>query len=254
MASNHRLKQLQRHLTGATSAEAKAEPANANANAMADAGFLQKALEFVGQMQLPEEDLALSEKLAGPLQHMSWEDCFSEFTKATLLGSIHLKIAEWQRKFGGDDQLAANIVIPGLMVERSPPERGRLTPPRPILEVIISNPEDCARIARVHVKKQPNFTPTTYDSIISTVNNAHWKTQREDLNPAFLPKASLGQIFPVSLARAKHAADKLMAESENGTKPVDMNEFLLYETQAQVCLCCRVGKLLFVCCLLILLS
>lgn len=222
MASERRVKALHRHLTGAKSADP-----------LADEGFLQQALEFVSQMHM-EDEHDLAKKLAGPLQHMSWDDCFAEFTKATLLGSIHLTIAEWQKKFGGEQQLAANIVIPGIMVQRAQVERGPITPPRPIVEVIISNPEDAARIARVHVKKQPNFTPTTWDSVISTVDNSKWKIQREDLNPAFLPQASLGQIFPVSLERAKHAAEKLMAESENGTKPVDMNEFLLYETQAQV--------------------
>lgn len=70
--------------------------------------------------------------------------------------------------------------------------------------------------------------------MISTIDNKHWREQREQLMPAFLPRASLGQIFPVSAARAALCADRLRSLSANGAQTVDMNDFLLYETQAQL--------------------
>jgi len=59
-----------------------------------------------------------------------------------------------------------------------------------------------------------------------------WRAQRNHLNEAFLPLASLSRIMPVSLARAKHCAERLERESANGN-PVDMSDFFLHETMAQ---------------------
>jgi hypothetical protein len=56
-----------------------------------------------------------------------------------------------------------------------------------------------------HIKKQPNFTPTLFQSIISTTNNDHWRTQRSHLNDVFLPHASLSQIFHKSASRVSGA-------------------------------------------------
>jgi hypothetical protein len=103
--------------------------------------------------------------------------------------------------------------------------------------VIISNPEDAERIARIHVRKEPNFTPIMYGSIISTIDNEKWKMQRSGLAHAFLPKASLSHIFPVSADRARKCAAKLWTLSAEGTQTVDLNDFLLFETQVFCFLC-----------------
>ena len=57
------------------------------------------------------------------------------------------------------------------------------------------SPEDCYDIAKRHVKKQPNFTPLLMDSIISTTDNDNWREQRNHFTQAFLPNASLKNVF-----------------------------------------------------------
>ena len=198
-----------------------------NDQALLDFDLLESVLPREGEYNIAEH-------LAGPLQDTSWKDAFLEFQEKFQMGLPHLKFVEWQKKYGGEQGLGANIVVPQLLYTRKDVEVGPRVPPVITQEVIISNPEDAARIARIHVRKQPNFTLAFYGSIISTVDNEMWKQQREDINPAFLPKASLEQIFPISAARAHFAADKLREESQNGAKIVDMNDFLLHETEAQV--------------------
>ena len=101
--------------------------------------------------------------------------------------------------------------------------------------VIVADPEDAARITRVHVGKMPNLTPFFFNSIISTTVKDHWDAQRRDLVDAFLPVAKLRtEVFPV-LARAK-VAEKLLGEASKGGAAVDMNDFLLNETKAQLML------------------
>jgi cytochrome P450 len=101
--------------------------------------------------------------------------------------------------------------------------------------VVIANPEDAGRLAKTHIKKQPNFTPVFFQSLIATNNNAHWRKQREYLNEVFLPKLSLAKIFPISRARAITCADKLSVLSKNaGRYGVQMHEFYLHEAQAQL--------------------
>ena len=61
--------------------------------------------------------------------------------------------------------------------------------------VLICDHEDAARIAKIHIKKQPNFTPVLFHSLIATTNNQHWAKQRQHLSTVFMPKASLSKIF-----------------------------------------------------------
>ena len=51
---------------------------------------------------------------------------------------------------------------------------------------------------------------------------------------AFLPKKSLGEIFPISKKRAHDCSKLLKRISENCTISVDMSDFFLNETQAQL--------------------
>lgn len=55
-------------------------------------------------------------------------------------------------------------------------------------QVVLAHPDDCQRIAKAHIRKQSNFTPFLFQSIIATTNNEHWRTQREHLNGVFLPQ------------------------------------------------------------------
>ena len=105
--------------------------------------------------------------------------------------------------------------------------------------IILSHPDDCERIARAHVKKQPNFTTVLFQSLIATTDNAHWARQRNYLNEVFLPEASLSKIFPVTWQRAQKCVDHLdHLVKEQDTKKskygVQMHEFYLHEAQAQL--------------------
>ena len=100
--------------------------------------------------------------------------------------------------------------------------------------VIINHPGDAERICKNHVKKAPIFKSFLYDSIISTTDNEDWKEQRSLMNMAFIPKLSLKKVFPISQQRAQVCADLLKKMSINYTKSVNMSEFFLNETQAQL--------------------
>ena len=102
----------------------------------------------------------------------------------------------------------------------------------------MAHPADAQRLAQAHVKKAPNFTANLYGSIISTTDNDKWMRQRQHLLPAFLPQASLRSVYPISEARARHCVDRLLQLSDGGRVPVDINDFLLHEAQAQVSCAC----------------
>eukprot|EP00516_Mucochytrium_quahogii_P000313 CAMPEP_0203746106 /NCGR_PEP_ID=MMETSP0098-20131031/1643_1 /ASSEMBLY_ACC=CAM_ASM_000208 /TAXON_ID=96639 /ORGANISM=" , Strain NY0313808BC1" /LENGTH=546 /DNA_ID=CAMNT_0050634079 /DNA_START=518 /DNA_END=2158 /DNA_ORIENTATION=+ len=189
--------------------------------------------------QLPAEgEYDISKHLAGPLNDKKkfprgWLDAIAYSMQWQKKGLVHVNYAQWQEEYG-DRGLASNIVVPYIIFKRSDGDEGTRLPPVITHEVIIGDPEDARRIGRVHVKKQPNFNLFFFGSVISTVDNDYWKMQREQLVPAFLPKASLEQIFQISSQRARVCAQRLRDLSDNGEKVVDMNEFLLFETQAQL--------------------
>ena len=101
--------------------------------------------------------------------------------------------------------------------------------------VFVSDPEDTQRISKNHVKKMPKMTAMFMGSVISTTDNEVWKKQRNHLNEVFLPKKSLAKIFPKSLSRAKKCVD-IMAELAQNSRAngVEINDFYLHETQAQL--------------------
>jgi hypothetical protein len=168
---------------------------------------------------------ALSNLLPGPLRHASTEKEKIDFIYQSLLADAegwNVQLwAEWQQKYG-DRGLASNIVVP-------------VSKPGNFLScyVILADPEDSERIARIHTRKDGSFEPTLLDSVISTTDNDLWQQQRRQLSEVFLPLSSLAQVMPVSLARAKVCAGKL-AEAAHSLTPVDMSDFLLHEAQAQL--------------------
>mmetsp|Transcript_6265 Transcript_6265/g.8227 ORF Transcript_6265/g.8227 Transcript_6265/m.8227 type:complete len:392 (+) Transcript_6265:44-1219(+) len=183
----------------------------------------------------------VADHLAGPLQDKErypdgWADVFLDFRQWQLVGENHIGIVEYQKRYGGKAGMSANIVLPSISIGRvGDRNSGRRGLPLITQEVIVSNPEDARRIARLHVKKQPNFTPLFYNSIISTTDNPEWQQMREHIVSAFLPNGSLQKIFPVTLERAKHCAKRLEdIRSQSADGSVNINDFLLYETEAQL--------------------
>ena len=192
-------------------------------------------------------------------------------------GKDYLKWVQWQEQYG-DAGMATNLVIPKVQFGRDEIS-GEATDPYVAHLLVLSHPDDCERIARIHVRKQPNFTPIMFGSVISTMDNDHWRNQRENLVTAFSPTRSLAEIFPISVARASKCADILdsrrkadlqqqqqqqgaardarggagvgagtpprgqrkaaaaaaaAAAASVGVGAVDMNDFCLHETQAQL--------------------
>ena len=87
---------------------------------------------------------------------------------------------------------------------------------------------------KLHVKKAPIFKSLLNDSIISTTDNDDWSNQRDLMNPVLLPNLSLKEIFPDSLMRAMGSSEILIKMSCDYSEPVNMSDFFLNETQAQL--------------------
>lgn len=99
--------------------------------------------------------------------------------------------------------------------------------------VVLSHPDDCERVAKRHTTKMPNFKPLLYDSIISTTEDEHWRNQRLHFVQAFSP-IELGAVINVSQKRAKKCGALLWKLSQKGLEQVNMSEFFLHETMAQL--------------------
>eukprot|EP00931_Biecheleriopsis_adriatica_P060417 TRINITY_DN36287_c0_g1_i1.p1 TRINITY_DN36287_c0_g1~~TRINITY_DN36287_c0_g1_i1.p1 ORF type:complete len:598 (-),score=109.80 TRINITY_DN36287_c0_g1_i1:197-1990(-) len=200
-------------------------------------GNLEKLLDVAEA----EGRLTAAEVLPGP-----WQDAKTRKAKIELLRvdqlaqqqGIHTQLyAEYQQRYG-ENGLGSNIAVPVVVVhsntakaETDAASKGSGDVIRVACRVILADPADAARIARIHVRKEPNFGGFL-DSVISTTDNEHWREQRRHLSEAFLPLSTLAQVLPVSLARAKACVARLGELAEGG--PVDMSDFLLHEAQAQL--------------------
>ena len=209
------------------------------------AGFADKTTDSKTMEQkylsLPDcTDDNLFENIDGPVKNgIPKKDAYIEMLEADSIGLNYLKLTELIEKYGtcGD---YSNIILPTIIdkpvtkfnsgSDMLIPEQGESYIGQIVL---LSNPEDCIDIAKRHVKKQPNFTPLLMDSIISTTNNDNWREQRDHFTQAFLPNASLKQVFYKTVDRAKYCCDKLL-EIQQRNVTVDMCDFLLHEANAQL--------------------
>jgi len=188
----------------------------------------------------------VADHLPGPLQsgQLSKKDIVTEAQTFVVRGENHVFQTILQNRFkSGLPASLTNIVVPIVSTVASATlpsgstlvENPEHTQNLPVItqQILVSHPDDCERLARSHVKKQPNFTPILMDSVISTTDTEHWRKQRSHLVEAFLPNSSLAEIFPVSVARAKDCTGKLL-DMGRGGRCVDMNDFFLHEAQAQL--------------------
>lgn len=136
-------------------------------------------------------------------------------------GKGHLLLQNYQHNFCRG--LSDNMVVPFLDI------------PNLVLTdlVVLSHPDDCERVAKNHTKKIPNFVPLLYDSIISTTDTDHWKDQRLHFVQAFSPM-ELGTVMQMSQRRASQCSELLWKRSQQGKERVNMSEFFLNETMAQL--------------------
>jgi cytochrome P450 len=162
--------------------------------------------EYIQNLSVPDPDKKLCQ----------------EYFKSILFGYNHLFISKILQSL----HTQSNICLPLLNKWEGEPQINNL--------VIINHPDDAERICKHHIKKAPIFSSFLYDSIISTRDNEDWKQQRGNMNMAFLPSLSLKKVFPVSCQRAHKCSQSLEEVSNHYTKPVNMSEFFLHETQAQL--------------------
>lgn len=151
------------------------------------------------------------------------ENMVSDYFKSIMLGYNHVYIKSLLDKMG---KPSANISLPLIHQWRGVPQIDNL--------VIVSHPDDAERICKRHIKKTPIFKSLLDSSIISTTDNDDWKEQRNEMTNAFLPMSSLQIIFPESVKRARSCSELLIKMSCDYTEPVDMSDFFLNETQAQL--------------------
>lgn len=193
----------------------------------------KKDLEFKTlESLLPDLPNLMNEKLIGNvnspinLQRTNINEITIEYLKSIALGRDHLKTIEYLKKYGTEG-LSSNLHLP--IVEMDEDKNIIL---RDLF--IINHPEDAMRIANKNIKKMRNFKPIVLDSIISTTDNNHWKKQRNLLIGAFLPHPILQKLFKKSNRLAKDMISKLEKRIANTNHSIDMNEFLLEQTQEQL--------------------
>jgi len=160
-------------------------------------------------------------------------ETYVETSKYRSRGLLHRLWYRWQKEAAAIDPSVIdvdgiNLAMPIITFSSDgPPELSEM--------VIVLHPDDANRIARTHVKKQPNFTPFFFQSLIATTNNEHWRKQRNHLQEVFLPRLSLMKIFDTSLDRARKCVDIMeRLRSEGGEKGVQVHDFFLNEAQAQL--------------------
>ena len=145
------------------------------------------------------------------------------FFKSILLGYNHIYISKLLEDYTPN----SNLCLP--IIHKWDKEQIKINN-----LILINHPEDAERICKKHIKKVPNLKPLLNTSIISTTDNDDWKNQRTNMNIAFLPKLSLKEIFPISQLRAQQCSELITQLSDNYSKSVDMSDFFLNETQAQL--------------------
>lgn len=164
---------------------------------------------------------SLHHKFNGPLQKIDFFNLLVMIEKQSVMGKNHILFSNFIKDYGKSD--SDNIILPYLDLKNNT-----------ITDLLLLNhPKDCQRIAEKHVKKMPNFVLLLHDSIISTTSIQHWKNQRADLINAFTPE-SLNKILPISQNRAKKCGELLWKLSKKGSVKVNMSDFFLNETLAQL--------------------
>ena len=181
---------------------------------------------------------SIAEVLPGPLHDIgegkhyeNVQEVLREIMVATNEGYNHLLWQRMQDRYCNGSK-TANFVLPVISFTRN-----NVRPPILTSHVILADPVDCASIARRHVKKMPDQEIFLANGVLSNTNLDQWKEQRAHLNEVFLPQESLVHLMPISVDRAEKANGilrGLAAANKSGT--VQVNEFLLNETMAQLML------------------
>ena len=193
-------------------------------------------LAFFDQIEnqlVSEDGYNLSEHLPGPMndigagkKYADVKAILAQIMRHTNAGTNHILWMDFQNNYCNQNGVA-NFVQPVISFTRNNTRKPILTN-----HVILSDPEDCERIARMHVQKMPDQSLFLHTGVLTQLDNDRWKAQRSHLIEAFLPMQSLTGLFHLSDARARKANGFLKNQARAGA--VQMNEFLLNETMAQL--------------------
>eukprot|EP00039_Didymoeca_costata_P020252 m.340615 g.340615 ORF g.340615 m.340615 type:complete len:571 (+) comp19415_c0_seq1:83-1795(+) len=196
--------------------------------------YLQ-TLENRSTVQLDGEPYNVAAHLPGPTQHNLERtlEVLADISRWRASARIQDYWIHVINKFAKGN-MAANICIPFLMAQPRDAETDAVLPSFITNLVVLNDPDDCQRFARTHLTKTPDFQRNGLNhSIISTNDNEFWRQQREHFLEAFLPMGSLAKILPVTLKRAKDCGDRMLDLAKRNPQ-VDISDFMLHETQAQL--------------------
>ena len=150
------------------------------------------------------------------------KEIIKSYFRSILLGYNHIYIEKILSTIG----YSKNICLPLLHKWNGYPQIENI--------IIISDPKDAQRICKRHILKARIFNSLLTTCIISTTDNDDWIKQRHHMTNAFLPNYSLKEIFPESVKRARSCTELLIKMSSNYSESVNMSDFFLNETQAQL--------------------
>jgi cytochrome P450 len=158
-----------------------------------------------------------------PIKNNNQRHILKEIYKSFLRGKEHELYIKYQQNHANNYTLSSNIIIP-YYDQYNDTIRDM---------ILLCDPLDCERIAKTHLKKSTHLKSIMSDSIISTDCNKHWQKQRKQFTMTFNPIVSLNKIVPISQNRARNCA-KLLYELHKKNINININDFFLNETQAQL--------------------
>lgn len=162
-----------------------------------------------------DNQMKLFGKIPSPLNDKNLVTVLKEIENETMNGTIHLLYEKYKEKYG------KNFLIPYL-------ENGTVKDC-----VIISNHLDCEFIAKNNLKKMSNYNNILMDGVLSTTDLNHWKKQRNILNAAFFP-TNIKKVINISKKRAEQCPNRILNISKKTNNKIDILDFFLHETQAQL--------------------
>jgi cytochrome P450 len=242
--AQRRLSTISRHLTGgAVAASSSVEDLHKLKKPIFNKVTEQqnKTMQFLSMLEFSEENqkigMELLKVLPSPMKDpqliREYPDFRTRMHRIIVngnrfgVGTNNIYSVEMSKKYG--KKWGTNVLLPFPLAKRD-------SLPELTWMVLINNNEDCARLARTHVKKSSLYDGTFLrDGVLSTTNNELWKLQRNHVVDSFLPYASLAKIFPISRDRSfKAVLERLPNLTNNCTKPIDIWEFFLHEAMAQL--------------------
>ena len=163
----------------------------------------------------------LNKSIVSPANIKGLKNTLDEIKLYSKNGKEHILFSEYQLKYGKNG-LSTNIIIPYIKdyIVRD--------------LIVINNPDDAERLANKHIKKHPILEPLLYNSIISTTDITVWKNQRINFQQAFSVNTELKKLIPILNKRSEYCVELLWELSNHSTTEININDFFLNETMAQL--------------------